>query len=1007
MKRFLPFYCYCILLLFLYANKGIAQKGYTVRWYSSDNNELPQSSVKAIVADKYGFIWMTTENGLVRYDGNSFLVFNTATAKLKGCRFAEILGNAESDSLYCYNEGNKELVLINQRSIRIINRKLLNGNIIKNGKRYFFHDGLPSTKTLEKDAPFYIQLPNKSGYLISTEEVELCDAQMKSLYKTSYKSKSVFNFFTLNDTLYYLKENGEFDYFSKGRTGSGKLNPEIFRGAFKLYWNAASQQVFLYSKNKIYLLSTQNKQLSATLITAFNDFDSSNIISVFYDHENQKLYLGSSTEGLCIVTFPSFRAIKRNSVKTDVYYASLPFSDNSIITSEGLVLDPEKVTDSIPFLGSRNYYDRITMAKSSNGDLWIVRKLKLFRYSKESGYKKHKQYDFSQQIKALYKDSNNTLWVCLQQDEYHKAKLYCIPGKGSGKPKLAIAVSNNINYIAQYDSNTLYLGAERGFYRYDTAAGKLFFVKNSEKINVRNILIDSDKKIWITTYEKGFFLYSGKRLHSFPKDKNNYLGSSHCIIQDKKGFFWIPTNKGLFQVSRQALLRYASRKANRIYYHHYNKADGFLTNEFNGGCQPCGNYLKSNYIAFPTMNGMVFFNPDRIMPLLPDKELFIDKVIADQKTISPKDTILLDNNFQRAKFFIDYPYYGNTNNLNIEAKLNGTTNSRWEKIGADRSISFTTLPPGSYTLIARSLSGFDSAYKHKAMTLIVPAMFYQTLWFKILCCILIMVAIIFIWHIRLYYLRVKNRQLKHIVVRKTEKLAKTIAKLKIARNNLKQEALQQERLVKSISHDIKSPLKFLAFTVRHLFDTAEIQQDEKLRQQVESIHISSAQLYGYVENLIRYSTIFLEGKKLEDKSYSLYGLIQEKILLFEKIAASGNTVIINSIDKAKHIRTNNKALSIIIHNLIDNAVKNTENGSIEVQSRTEGHTLFLTVKDSGIGMSKEVIDYYLDFSKNPALKNYHQGLHMIIELLAILKGDIRISSEINKGTTIEIMVDYI
>ncbi|MNG21070.1 hypothetical protein D3C84_1053950 [compost metagenome] len=57
-------------------------------------------------------------------------------------------------------------------------------------------------------------------------------------------------------------------------------------------------------------------------------------------------------------------------------------------------------------------------------------------------------------------------------------------------------------------------------------------------------------------------------------------------------------------------------------------------------------------------------------------------------------------------------------------------------------------------------------------------------------------------------------------------------------------------------------------------------------------------------------------------------------------------------------------------------------------------------------MSKELIEYYLDFYKNPIVKNYHLGLHMIIELLLIIKGNINIKSTINEGTTIEIMVEF-
>jgi signal transduction histidine kinase len=954
---------------------------------------------------------MTTENGLVRYDGNSFLTFNSSTTNLEQCRFSEISGNIDRDSLYCYNYEKEKLVLINQRKIQIVNKKSPICNITRNGKRFFFHDGLPSNNTVNVHESYYIRLSDGNIFFIDAEGLELCDAKMRKLYKMAYKNNSVFNFFAIDDHLYYLKENGEYDCFSLRGKSSGRLDPALFKTHHKLYWNLTAKQVFLCSKNKIRLLTAQGNRLSALPVVEFRDFDKSNIISIYNDRKNQKLYLGSGTNGLCIVSFPTFKTIKRNALNTDVYYSTLPFSDSTIITPEGFIISPEKVMDSIPFIKSVLINERttmafnepITIAKDNDENIWIVRTFNVLCYLKKSGYKKYVKYSFKQTIKALFKDQNNTIWISLNWDESHKAILYSIQ---NGEPKPAATLNSNITYIAQYNSNTLYLGGEKGLFKYEIDSGKLFFIKNTEKINIRSIFIDSAKKIWLTTYEKGFFLYSDNVIHSFPKDKNNYLNSSHSIIEDKKGFFWIPTNKGLFQVARQALLKYSQNRTGTIYYHHYNKNDGFLTNEFNGGCQPCGNYLKNDYMAFPSMNGMVFFNPNKVTTLLPDKELFIDKVIMDHKVISPNDIIVLDNNFQRVRILIAYPYYGNSDNLNIEAKLEGATNSSWEKIGPDKSISFTTLPPGEYTLTIRSLSGFNADYVYKKITLHVPAMFYQTVWFNILCIVLAIALIIFLWYVRLYYIKLKNIQLKKTIAKKTKKLAATVSKLKLAKKNLKQEAEQQDRLVKSISHDIKSPLKFLTSCVHHLFDYSQIQDDIKLKRQVETIHTSSVQLYEYVENLIKYSTIFIEGKKLEDNSYSLHNLIEEKIQIFKKIAEADNTAIINSVDKSIDIRTNNKALSIIIHNLLDNAVKNTKNGSIELLCNVNGNILTLTIQDNGKGMSKELIDYYLDFYKNPIVKNYHLGLHMIIELLVILKGNINITSEVNEGTTIEIMVEY-
>ena len=994
-------YLRCFLLL-LMTTKMVCQENYRARWYTADNNELQQNSVKAIVQDKHHFIWMTTENGIVRYDGNNFLAFNSSNTSLEHNRFTDIFGNIEKDSLTSFNESKKELVLIKNTKVHILKKNAPTYNLIRNGRRYFFHDGLPSNNTVDKHEPYYIKLTNGNIFFIDNETVELYDSKIKIISKTAFQNDNIFNFFTINNTLFYLTDTGNYYCFSKNGKTSGKLNALLLKGNHKLYWNITTGQVFLSVKNKIYQLKNQNGQIKPHLNVEYKDFETSNIIAVYFDSENQKLYLGSGTNGLCIISFPAFKSITNNSGRAEVYYAAQALNDSTVITSEGLIINSKKVIDSISFPKSVFLDERLNMALDDEKNIWISRSMNVFCYLKKSGYKKHLTYRFNQNPKTIFKDNSNTIWVAVGIDEFHKPKLYAIK---KGAVKLEAIFRHNINYIAQQGS-TLYLGGSDGLFEYDLKSKKIHFATGTEKLSIRSIFIDSNQKMWLTTYEKGFYLYSDHVLHSFPTDEEYALNTAHCIIEDQNHFFWISTNKGLFQVSRKALLNYCRNKKTVIYYHQYNKVDGFLTSEFNGGCQPCGNLLKNNEIVFPSMNGMVFFNPEKVSPLLPGKELFIDKVLLDQKTLLPKDTIFLENNFQRVSFLVSYPYYGNPKNLTIEAKMDKIGSDRWERLKADKSISFTTLPPGTYTLTFRSLSGFAANYAYKKVILVVPAKFYQTIWFTVLCWILAIGFVIAIWYIRLYYLKMKSIKLEEVIAKKTKKLASTVKKLEKTENNLKQEIKQHEMLVKSVSHDIKSPLKFLSSSIKHLFENSIIQDDPKLKQQLGTLQTSTSQLYEYVENLIKYSSIFIEGKKLEEESYSLYQLIEERIQIFEKIAEAENNAIINNVDRDFCVRTNKKALSIIIHNLIDNAIKNTRNGRIELLSGAEKNMLTLKIVDNGKGMSKELIDYYHNFYKNPISKNYHLGLHMIIELLILIEGNINIISDIDKGTTIEIMVEY-
>ncbi|HWV31085.1 MAG TPA: two-component regulator propeller domain-containing protein, partial [Dyadobacter sp.] len=85
--------CVCILLQ-IPALRGVAQQPkYTLRHYTSENG-LPQNSVATIAQDRDGFIWLTTYNGLVRFDGQAFLTFGKTGLGLKSNMFVGFLPDA-------------------------------------------------------------------------------------------------------------------------------------------------------------------------------------------------------------------------------------------------------------------------------------------------------------------------------------------------------------------------------------------------------------------------------------------------------------------------------------------------------------------------------------------------------------------------------------------------------------------------------------------------------------------------------------------------------------------------------------------------------------------------------------------------------------------------------------------------------------------------------------------------------------------------------------------------
>ena len=544
---------------------------------------------------------------------------------------------------------------------------------------------------------------------------------------------------------------------------------------------------------------------------------------------------------------------------------------------------------------------------------------------------------------------------------------------------------------------------------YDVAKNKVKKTPTG-KNDIRSIFICKDHKIWVCTYSNGFSLFENGVLYKMPNDTNLFLVAAHGINEDEKGHFWISTNKGLIEVDKKSLLNYHQKKS-PVYYHHYDTKNGFITNEFNGGCQPCNSKLENGYFVFPSLNGLVAFHPNNINKITPKNEFFINEVEADNTTLFFNDSVTINRNFERLKFKIDFPYFGNKNNICFEAKLQISGNEKWILLNNERSITFTNLPPGHHKLIIRKLKDFSSVYQTKIINICIPFLYYEMLWFKILIATLLSGLIVLGIRLRYNYLKKKNYMLEKIILERTKDLKNTVKRLKNTKNNLSQEIIQQKKLIGTISHDIKSPLKFLSITAKHLHEKSLVSENEDIKNNAKIMQESSLQLYTFVENLVDYSKIFLEHNALDENDLEdVTNIINDKIRFFNNIAQAKGLKLTYTNHSRSKLKLNKKVVGIIIHNLLDNAIKNTFEGAINIETKIANNILYLSVEDSGTGMPNEIKNYYLNLLKNYetdklAIQNYGLGLHMVLELLRLLKGDLKIDAKENEGTKVTVIID--
>lgn len=993
-----------ISFVFIFIFSIIYSQQYNIQLYNTDNG-LPQNSVKDIIKDKYGFIWLTTENGIVRYDGMKFVVYKNLP--LNNQRFTFFYGYPKKDSIFTTGDSGK-ILLINKRSPKVTKTSKRNVDFISRDNVNYF---LYSSNYIYTTSPgMSLYFPCQEGiYFIRENSVKYINNLSKAEENLNIKAKykNIARIFVIDKSVFFIDyKSKKIQKIERGKIVSSYNEPLLTDAKSKIYWSRVNNQVFVFNGNSIYRCDYKDNRFKISKLVQLAD-NTKNIISVYYDQTYRKLYLGSSTYGLQIISFTDFTTIQRPPSKPEsVFYATLPYGNSSVINTYGEVfsrnglVEDKHFKNTVPFFLAYDQEDNIIARKAS--DLLLYRKKKA--YAKTVSKRNTILVDFFFDAKRYYafealEKTDGTIGYSGVLMIYNDLSFKTV--------KKRFFFNDEPTQFLKFDEDHLLAGTIKGLYKVSLKTNAIIKLNPNTGLSVRNIIQSRDGNFWITTSGKGFYLLKNNRLIKMPYDADNNISSSHTILEDQNGFFWISTNNGLYRVPESQLLRYAQDKKTKVNYYRFSKISGFKTNEFNGGSNVCGNKLGNGEFVFPSLDGLVFFNPTKIKSYYPEN-IHIERALIDGKEQFFNQILNVKPESNRIDIFIDTPYYSNPDNLVIETKLSGTTNVKWESIGKDGKFSISNLTYGNHTFIVRILISDQGEYTYKKINIIIPPYFYQTVWFKILIGSVFLLIFYFLARWRISFLKKRNHELEEIISSRTKSLSDTVEKLEITKIKLHKEIEQQKKLIGTITHDITTPVKFIALTAKEALNQNELsgQQSGKI---LSSIYKSSDQLYNFTITLKEYADIYTHHRSDKTELYSLYKLIEEKRVLFNAIAENHNTVIINNIDKTLLVWISKNILSAIVHNLLDNSVKFTKNGTITIESAKEEDVITLLITDTGIGMDEKKIEYYTKLQDNIEnekllLQKYGMGLHLVLQLLQMIDGKIAFKKNTLKGTSFKLIL---
>jgi len=295
-----------------------------------------------------------------------------------------------------------------------------------------------------------------------------------------------------------------------------------------------------------------------------------------------------------------------------------------------------------------------------------------------------------------------------------------------------------------------------------------------------------------------------------------------------------------------------------------------------------------------------------------------------------------------------------------------------------------TLPPGKYIFKVKAANN-DGVWNEKgtSFSFIKSPHYYQTIWFYLF----VLLTVLFLYGFRIK--KIKKRQIK------LEKLNKKLQDL----DNIK------DQFLANTSHELKTPLNGIIGIAESLVNGVAGNLNTDAKYNLNTIIHSGKRLNSLINDILDASRLRNKTITIDKKAVSMKFLTDAAINLLYPLCRGKNLKIKNLIsDTLIAAYGDENRLAQVMFNLIGNAVKFTEKGSITISGEKTGDFVQITVTDTGAGIPKdkhkEIFKSFeqVDASTERQYGGTGLGLSITKQLVELHQGTIDIESEIGKGS---------
>ena len=211
----------------------------------------------------------------------------------------------------------------------------------------------------------------------------------------------------------------------------------------------------------------------------------------------------------------------------------------------------------------------------------------------------------------------------------------------------------------------------------------------------------------------------------------------------------------------------------------------------------------------------------------------------------------------------------------------------------------------------------------------------------------------------------------------------------------------------NVSHELRTPLT----AIKGYVETLEEEVDEKAKEYLEIIKRHTDRLILIIKDLLLLSELEEKEVQMEIEKVDIKSLIENILTIFEQqLKEKKLKVEFKVLNEVPAIQGDPFSLEQMFINIIDNAVKYTEKGKIEISLKKEDKNLSVEIEDTGAGIPEDHISrvferfYVVDKSRSRSLGGTGLGLSIVKHIAQQHSGEVRVESTLGKGTKFTVLL---